>query len=272
MNSKLLKRSNLFVDIHNVFFYTDIFLVHELYYQMKSDQKLRYLFSSNNIFNICANAKPQDIDVILKLTTAKKDHKNYLHDLIDKDRFAKIIPRHQIGRCQEILEHYVEIIYHNLLATAACDQYLQLTEYGKMLSLLAKDPNFQTCYLYMEVNSIFVKDQIGTLLHGEGSDKFIVVTGPKEDAIKKCQPIDSYTFEDCKDLSIITNITNHPAEIIIPYYPFNAAKNRSKQEIEVEQVLGPRLDFDRWEHPDTNTDIDFFKKFNLSVNTIMSPI
>lgn len=274
MKSNFLKPTTLFVDIHNVLFYTDLFLVHELYSQFEQDQTLRFFFSSNDIFTVCAHYTPQEMDNALKLETAKKKHKNYLLDLIDMKRFDNIILRTQTGTSNVALENYTRYLWNHLLQLASDEHYLQLTEYGNALLLLAKDPNFEKCYLYSETKYEFVQQQVGTVLQGEGSGKFVMVSGPKEEVLKQCQPIDSYALEDCIDLALVAKTKNktRPAEVLIPFYTFNAAPNRSNLEVEVEQVLGPRLDLDRWNNGEFDTIVDFCKNYNLSVNTMLPPV
>lgn len=254
------------MDIHNVIFYTDVFLIHELAARFETDKKLEYYFAEHPVFRAPDAYKEDNLDIVLKLLTSQKENKQYLADLINTERFYKVNTKCN----KEDLLHYLDGLYKDCLEQPICGEYLQTTEIGNAMRLLVKDKNFEKGYFFCPFFTEFIRANVISSFVGVDTSKISIVTGSK-DLIFQEYHIDACILEDVRDLKhLLTTERSYEVEVVIPYYGFNAAKTRTTEgENLLEEIIGPQLDYSWVSTKFKDKDLEECK---LKVSSIQVPL
>lgn len=254
-NSILFRRSSFFIDAINVFFYTDLFLYHELMERMKEDQLLVELFSENlPNFNVGSRG---ELDRLIIKSTVTKKHQNILYDWINDNRL------------DNSTEGLLASLYMDMLINPTCGEYMQVTELGNTIKLLANDRRVNKIHIYLPFDSPFIRSMIGGALNG-GSNTNIIIGG-KEDFLKN-NIYDSYMFENVGDIDtcLIEGLKKYSnsqliREVLVPTYEFNLEETRTNLDKLLEQITYHKLKLNL-------TPNEYVNNYKLSINTIAVPV
>ena len=234
IRTTLNRRSSFFVDAYNVVFHTDLFLFNELFYRVsEGDTLLADLFHKSFSKNSKYFSSPEkDVSIIQQVSG--KSSQNILYDLIDKEKYNE-------SGFDKPIEEFVAMLYYEFLTNPTCPEYLQMTEFGKILKILATDANFDKLYLYLPFRSEFVYSSIVDSFNGEGISKLFIVSGDKATHINS-QSFDTFVFENVTDVDeYLFGKTKKRVEVLIPAYEYNMKEDRTNLEKLVEQVTYRRF-------------------------------
>lgn len=259
-NSILFRRSSFFIDAMNVFFYTDLFLYHELVERMKEDILLKTLFSDKlPVFNTDNRV---ELDRLVIKSTATKKHQNILCDWVNHNKYIQP----QTG---ENINTMLANLYMDMLVNPVCNEYMQVTELGNTIRLVVNDRQVNKIHIYIPFDSLFVRQMIFNALNGNTSVSIII--GGKENFLKK-NFYDSYMFENIDDVDKCLAIESNKnpnsqllKEVLIPTYDFNLEESRTDLDILLEQVTYHKMKLSKSSN-------EYTSDYKLSINTIHVPL
>ena len=253
MKSHLYRRSIFFIDVFNIILHIDLFLFYEIKKRMETDKSVKVYFTK--MPNIECNHQN---DTLIIKACSNKEHQIILEDWIDKDLFLKY-------NTEETYVNYILDLFQDMLTNPLVNEFIQFTEFGNALKLIGNDDNTSKIILYMPFKSEFVESNLIGLFGGFGLDKITMYIG-KKDLGSNMFNADMYVFENVQDIDNFLR-SNHEiiTEVIIPTYEYNLIENRDNEEKMYEQVTNYRL---KLEEPE----IDYRRKYNLSINTIHVPV
>jgi len=220
---------------------------------METDKSIKVYFTK--MPNIKCN---HQYDTLIVQSCSNKEHQNILEDWIDKELFLKY-------NTEETYIAYIMDLYQDMLTNPLVNEFIQFTEFGNAIKLIGNDDNTSKIILYMPFKSKFVESNIIDLFGGFGLDKITMYVGRKS-LESNMFNADMYIFENVQDIDEFLRSEHEViTEVIVPTYEYNLINNRSNDEKMYEQVTSYRLNL-------KESELDYRRKYNLSINTIHVPI
>lgn len=259
-NTVLFRRSSFFIDALNVFFYTDLFLYHELNTRRNENEFLHHLFDDK--FPSFTTDNRVDLDNLIIQSTSTKKNQNILYDWVSPNRYNPS----EVGLTMTI---YLENLYWDMLANPISNEFMQVSELGNTIKLLSNDRQVNKIDIYLPFESVFIQEALSEALLGDKDINMII--GNKEEYLKS-NLYDSYMFENVKDIDdyLINDVrkgnnTQLLTEIIIPTYEFNLEEGRTNIDKIMEQVTYYKLKLQKPMN-------EYMQDYKLSINSISVPL